>query len=63
MGSQALREMHAGIVAVMFHLAALWDIGGERLIHLMSLQLRFMTDSNPTLSAGFSNRCQTCGFR
>jgi hypothetical protein len=33
-GLKRFREMHARIVAVMFHLAAPWDIGGERLIHL-----------------------------
>lgn len=33
-GLKRFREMHPRIVAVMFHLAAPWDIGGERLIHL-----------------------------
>lgn len=33
-GLRRFREMHPRIVAVMFHLAAPWDIGGERLIHL-----------------------------
>ena len=33
-GLKRFREMHARIVAVMFHLAAPWDIGGARLIHL-----------------------------
>jgi len=33
-GLRRFREMHPRIVAVMFHLAAPWDIGGARLIHL-----------------------------
>jgi hypothetical protein len=33
-GLKRFREMHARIVAVMFHLSAPWDVGGERLIHL-----------------------------
>ena len=33
-GLKRFREMHPRIVAVTFHLAAPWDIGGERLIHL-----------------------------
>lgn len=33
-GLKRFREMNPRIVAVMFHLAAPWDIGGERLIHL-----------------------------
>jgi hypothetical protein len=33
-GLKRFREMHPRIVAVMFHLSAPWDIGGERLIHL-----------------------------
>jgi hypothetical protein len=33
-GLKRFREMHPRIVAVMFQLAAPWDIGGERLIHL-----------------------------
>ncbi len=33
-GLRRFREMHPRIVAVMFHLTAPWDIGGERLIHL-----------------------------
>jgi len=33
-GLKRFREMHNRIVAVMFHLAAPWDIKGERLIHL-----------------------------
>ena len=33
-GLRRFRELHERIVAVMFHLAAPWDINGERLIHL-----------------------------
>jgi hypothetical protein len=33
-GIRRFRELHDRIVAVMFHLAAPWDVGGERLIHL-----------------------------
>jgi hypothetical protein len=33
-GLKRFREMHPRIVSVMFHLAAPWDIGGQRLIHL-----------------------------
>ncbi len=33
-GLKRFREMHPRIVAVMFHLAAPWDVGGERLIQL-----------------------------
>lgn len=33
-GLRRFREMHPRIVAVMFQLAAPWDIGGARLIHL-----------------------------
>ncbi|MGB2623622.1 MAG: hypothetical protein WA857_03890 [Candidatus Acidiferrum sp.] len=33
-GLRRFREFHDRIVAVMFHLAAPWDIRGERLIHL-----------------------------
>jgi hypothetical protein len=33
-GLRRFRELHGRIVAVMFHLEAPWDIGGERLIHL-----------------------------
>jgi hypothetical protein len=45
-GLKRFREMHARIVAVMFHLAAPWDIGGQRLIHLSTSN--FLETGNDT---------------
>ncbi|HKV78021.1 MAG TPA: hypothetical protein VJP02_07785 [Candidatus Sulfotelmatobacter sp.] len=45
-GLKRFREMHPRIVAVMFHLAAPWDIVGERLIHLSTSN--FLETGNDT---------------
>lgn len=45
-GLKRFREMHPRIVAVMFHLAAPWDIGGEPLIHLSTSNF-LETGNNP----------------
>jgi|GEM_PF-4265917 len=50
-GLRRFREMHPRIVAVMFHLAAPWDVGGERLIHLSTANF-VETGNNPTLIWG-----------
>lgn len=61
---KSFRKFHPRIVAVMFHLAAPWDVNGERLVHISTTNcvetgnspegLRILADNFPKIYQAFS---------
>jgi hypothetical protein len=61
---KGFRKFHPRIVAVMFHLAAPWDVNGERLVHISTTNcvetgnspegLRILADHFPKIYQAFS---------